>query len=40
VTFVMVRSYLISDMLFQFGGLAIGAGMFMIGRHLGTPEES
>ena len=35
VTFVMVRSYLVEvSMLFQFGGLALGAGVFLVGRGL------
>ena len=32
VTFVMVRSYQVSDMTFQFGGLGLGALVFVIGR--------
>jgi len=35
VTFVMVRSYLVDpSMLFQFGGLALGAAAFLLGRAL------
>lgn len=34
VTYVMVRSYQISDMTFQFGGLGLGALVFMLGRWL------
>ncbi|MFT7462505.1 MAG: hypothetical protein ACI9EF_000845 [Pseudohongiellaceae bacterium] len=32
VTYVMVRSLMISDMLFQFGGLILGGLIFFIGR--------
>jgi len=32
VTVVMVASYLESSMLLQFGGLALGAAIFLIGR--------
>jgi hypothetical protein len=28
VTFVMIRSYVVSDMAFQFGGLGVGAAVF------------
>ncbi len=38
VTFVMVRSFMVSDMLFQFGGLMIGSLMFFIGRSLDSRE--
>lgn len=31
VTFVMIRSYTVSDMAFQFGGLGIGAILFVLG---------
>jgi len=34
VTFVMIRSYVVSDMAFQFGGLAVGAAVFLLGRLL------
>ena len=35
VTYVMVRSFLVEpSMLFQFGGLALGAALFLIGRAL------
>ena len=35
VTFVMVRSFMVDvSMLFQFGGLALGAGLFLVGRAL------
>ena len=35
VTFVMVRSFLVDpSMLFQFGGLALGAAVFLVGRGL------
>ena len=34
VTFVMIRSYVVSDMAFQFGGLGVGAAVFLIGRLL------
>jgi hypothetical protein len=32
VTWVMVRSFFVSDMTFQFGGLAVGALVFAVGR--------
>ncbi len=32
VTYVMVRSYMVDSMTFQFGGLAIGAGIFVVGK--------
>jgi hypothetical protein len=32
VTYVMVRSYFVSDMTFQFGGLGAGAAVFLAGR--------
>jgi hypothetical protein len=38
VTYVMVRSYLVSDMAFQFGGLAVGAVVFVLGRALEARE--
>ena len=31
-TFVMIRSYFVSDMLFQFGGLALGVAVFLVGK--------
>ncbi len=34
VTFVMVRSYMVDSMAFQFGGLAIGAALFLIGKRM------
>ena len=34
VSFVMIRSYLVSDMAFQFGGLGVGAAVFLLGRLL------
>ena len=34
VTFVMIRSYVVSNMAFQFGGLAVGAAVFLLGRLL------
>ncbi|HVQ23846.1 MAG TPA: hypothetical protein VMV01_01650 [Planctomycetota bacterium] len=34
VTFVMIRSYVVSDMAFQFGGLGFGAAVFLLGRLL------
>lgn len=34
VTFVMIRSYVVSDMAFQFGGLGVGAVVFLLGRLL------
>ena len=38
VTYVMVRSFMVSDMLFQFGGLMVGSLMFFIGRSLDRRE--
>ena len=38
VTYVMVRSYMVSDMAFQFGGLAIGAAVFVGGKMMERPE--
>ncbi len=32
VTYVMVESYRVSDMTFQFGGLTLGAALFVAGR--------
>ena len=32
VTYVMVRSYFVSDMTFQFGGLAVGVVVFLLGK--------
>jgi len=40
VTFVMIRSYQVSDMAFQFGGLAVGAAVFLLGKAMERPEES
>lgn len=37
VTFVMIRSYLVSDMLFQFGGLGLGALVFLAGKWMERP---
>ena len=34
VTVVMIRSYVVSDMAFQFGGLGLGAAVFLLGRVL------
>jgi hypothetical protein len=34
VTVVMIRSYVVSDMTFQFGGLGVGAAVFLLGRLL------
>lgn len=34
VTFVMIRSYVVSDMLFQFGGLLLGMVVFAVGRSM------
>lgn len=34
VTVVMVRSYFVSDMTFQFGGLGVGAAVFLVGKLL------
>ena len=34
VTFVMIRSYVYSDMAFQFGGLGVGAVVFLLGKLL------
>jgi hypothetical protein len=45
--FVIVSSVLIGallvgidDMLFEFGGLAVGMGVFMLGRWMERPAES
>lgn len=40
VTVVMIRSYMVSDMLFQFGGLALGAAVFMLGRSADGPRDA
>ena len=34
VTVVMIRSYVVSDMAFQFGGLGVGAAVFLLGKLL------
>ncbi len=34
VTGVMIVSYSVSDMLLQFGGLGLGAGVFLVGRRM------
>jgi hypothetical protein len=34
VTFVMIRSYVVSDMAFQFGGLGVGVAVFLLGKLL------
>jgi len=34
VTVVMVYSYVVSDMVLQFGGLGVGAAVFMVGKGL------
>ena len=34
VTFVMIRSYVVSDMAFQFGGLGVGVVVFLLGKLL------
>ena len=39
VTFVMIRSYSVSDMAFQFGGLGIGTILFMLGTAMGRSAE-
>lgn len=39
VTVVMFRSYQVSDMAFQFGGLAVGALVFVVGHTLDRREE-
>ena len=39
VTVVMIRSYAVSDMTFQFGGLGLGAAVFLIGHWLAGPQE-
>lgn len=39
VTFVMIRSYQVSDMTFQFGGLGLGAVVFMLGVALDRRGE-
>lgn len=38
VTFVLVRSFIIVDMLFMFGGLMLGSLVFFIGWSLETRE--
>ncbi|MHC4845619.1 MAG: hypothetical protein ACYTCU_05610 [Planctomycetota bacterium] len=40
VTFVMIYSYAMSDMLFQFGGLGVGAAVFLVGRGLEARAKS
>lgn len=35
VTFVMIRSYMVDSMAFQFGGLAVGAAVFLVGKRMG-----
>ena len=40
VTCVMIYSYIVSNMLFQFGGLGVGAAVFLVGRGLQTRESS
>lgn len=40
VTFVMLYSYRVSDMAFQFGGLGVGAAVFLIGRGLAARADS
>ena len=40
VTAVMIVSYLVSDMLLQFGGLAVGALVFIVGKRMeGSPSR-
>jgi hypothetical protein len=40
VTAVMIVSYLVSNMLLQFGGLAVGAAVFLVGRGMeGRPAR-
>ena len=39
VTVVMIRSYQVSDMTFQFGGLGLGAVVFMLGVALDRRAE-
>jgi len=34
VTFVMVRSFFVDSMAFQFGGLAVGAAVFLVGKRM------
>ena len=34
VTYVMVRSFFVDSMAFQFGGLAIGAAVFLVGKRM------
>jgi hypothetical protein len=34
VTTVMIVSYFVSDMLLQFGGLGLGALIFLLGRRM------
>lgn len=38
VGFVMIYSYIVSDMLFQFGGLGVGAAVFLVGRGLASRD--
>lgn len=40
VTFVMVYSYAVSDMTLQFGGLGVGAAIFIVGRGLEARARS
>jgi hypothetical protein len=39
VTYVMVRSYVVSSMAFEFGGLALGAAIFVVGKLLEGRER-
>ncbi|MCB9897601.1 MAG: hypothetical protein H6825_06340 [Planctomycetes bacterium] len=39
VTVVFIRSLVVSDMTFEFGGLAVGAMVFVLGRYLDGPQE-
>jgi len=40
VTFVMIRSYIVSDMAFQFGGLGVGAAIFVAGKLAERPGRA
>ena len=40
VSFVLVYSYVVSDMTFQFGGLGVGVAVFLIGQGLQSRSAS
>jgi hypothetical protein len=40
VSFVMIYSYVVSDMIFQFGGLGVGAAVFLIGQGMQSRDKS